>query len=71
MCFKTPKPPAVREPPRRDAASSAVQDAQRQAAAQSGSYANLVTGPLGDSTYGTNTVSGKNITPKLAKLGAA
>lgn len=62
MCFKTPKPPAVRPTPQKDTNASLVQDNVRRVAQQQGIYGNISTSPLGDSEYGTNT-------RKLAKLG--
>ncbi len=62
MCFKTPKPPAVRSAPQKDVNASLVQDSMRRASMQQGVYDNISTSPLGDSEYGTYA-------RKLAKLG--
>jgi len=62
MCFKTPKPPAVRPAPQKDVNASLVQDNIKRVSEQQGIYANISTSPLGDSTYGENA-------QKLAKLG--
>lgn len=62
MCFKTPKPPPVKQAPQRDTNASLVQDNVRRVSEQQGIYANISTSPLGDSTYGENA-------QKLAKLG--
>lgn len=62
MCFKTPKPPAVRAAPQKDVNASLVQDSIRRASMQQGVYGNISTSPLGDSEYGSNA-------RKLAKLG--
>lgn len=62
MCFKTPKPPAVQTPPRRDETASAVADTRRRTREQQGVYGNIFTSVLGDTGYGQNA-------QKLARLG--
>ena len=65
MCIKSPKipdPKPVQPAPQRKDVD--VDDERRKIAQRQGVFGNIVTSPLGDSTYGTNT-------RRLATLGAA
>lgn len=67
MCIKSAKPPAappVQPSPKREDVDTTNQ--RRKIDAQQGTFANIFTSPLGDSTYGTSARK-----PKLATLGAS
>lgn len=57
MCFKvnTPKAPEPTPAPKREDTVGATNDQRRLLASRQGTYGNIFTSVLGDSTYGQNT----------------